>query len=98
MLKDLFNYHRTQKEYIILFMFICLSTIFMLNSYNTVIEYKNKIYNKISNEIYNEISKDATWHRPTSCRTKTFKLEDDYNFMKTEKLEKLAKINFVSKY
>ena len=50
MLKDLFNYHRTQKEYIILFMFICLSKIFMLNSYNTVIEYKNKISNKISND------------------------------------------------
>ena len=56
MLKDLFNYHRTQKEYIILFMFICLSKIFMLNSYNTVIEYKNKISNKISNEISNESS------------------------------------------
>ena len=50
MLKDLFNYHRTQKEYIILFLFICLSKIFMVNSYNTVIEYKNKISNKISND------------------------------------------------
>ncbi len=52
-----------------------------------------KLYNKswdyfkgrTSDEIYSEISKDATWHRSTSCRTKTFKLEDDYNFMKNEK-------------
>ena len=58
MLKDLFNYHRTQKEYIILFMFICLSKIFMVNSYNTVIEYKNKIYNNSTNN--NSTNNDST--------------------------------------
>ena len=43
MLKDLFNYNRTQKEYGMLVMFICLSKILMINCYNTVIKYKNEI-------------------------------------------------------
>ena len=52
-----------------------------------------KLYNKswdyfkgkTSDEIYNEISKDATWHRPTSKRTRSFKFEDNFNFIKKEK-------------
>ena len=52
-----------------------------------------KLYNKswdyfkgkTSDEIYNEIAKDATWHRPTSKRTRSFKFEDNLNFIKKEK-------------
>ncbi len=52
-----------------------------------------KIYNKswdyfkgkTADEIYNEISKDATWHRPTSKRSRSFRFQDNFSFFKKEK-------------
>ena len=56
MLKNLFNYNRTPLEYIFLFIFICISKLFVINSYNIVTKYQsNLLHNKPSNKLLKNI-------------------------------------------